>query len=171
MTLKSTIGFTALILVVGSFTVQAAYPIWHDTTATAVVFNKTTCFIGTLHKGFNNMYPNKSTTSYWYIHLRQPINIFPISPTGDLWDAYPVGHQYDFGLDFVTTKVMSYTRKHMGRNVRVLGQIFSLVHGRNSPLHYDMQILNIKVFRSSADYESGKTVCQAKPVVRHHFTR
>jgi len=165
MTLKSTIFFSAFMLVLESFTVLAAYPypIWHDTAAIAVTFDNPTCFIGVVHSAYSDMYNKynkKHRFPYLYIHLQYPVNVFPISTRGDLWDSTPVGHQYDFQMVFTSKKMVFYTEKLVGKTLRVIGSIASPVTPRDTaPPSLNMTILKMDVLKPSIKY---KSVCHVK---------
>ena len=165
MVLQRKISFTILLLVFGSFSAQAYYPIWYDTAATAVVINKPSCFVGIIRSAYYIEGGSKDKTLYMYIHLDYPINIFPISTTGDLWFSSPVGHQYDFGLVFNTDKVLYHTEKLTNKTVQVFGSIASPPTGFDAPTVLAMKILGIKVLNS---YGAYKSVCHVKS--SHQFS-
>lgn len=165
MTFKPAIGFTALMLAFGSFAVHAAspYPIWHDTASIAVTFDNPTCFIGIVHGAYSDMYNKynkKHRFPYLYIHLQYPVNVFPNSTRGDLWNSTPVGHQYDFQMVFTSKKMVFYTEKLVGKTLRVIGSIASPVTPRDAaPPSLNMTILKIDILNPSIEY---KSVCHDK---------
>ena len=159
MMLQRKIRFVAFLLVFGPFLAHASLLNWHDTAATAVVINKPACFIGIIHRGYYKERGTKHKTSYMYIHLDQPINIFSIGTTGDLEVTYPSGHQYDFGLAFKTDNIRYYIDGLTNDAVRVFGSIIYPPANLHTPTVSDLMISRIKVLSSTGTYRS---VCHVK---------
>lgn len=129
-----------------------------DSAASNVLFSHRTCLSGIILSGDYKLSGQKSV-SYLYLHLYKPVNVMPISMSGDHFNGFPLGHQYDFEMGFATPLLVKSAEMDVGRNVEVCGVLGS------SPTQFSPTATGIVVFeitRVAAGAAVPRVCCVAR---------
>lgn len=95
-----------------------------DSAASSAQFSHRSCLSGIILSGDYKL-PGQRSVPYLYLHLYKPVNVMPISMSGDHFNGFPLGHQYDFEMGFATPLLVKSAQMDVGRNVEVCGDLGS----------------------------------------------